>query len=211
MLLFFYSKIIRQFLLHFHTFEYIINNYSPLYNTIRFDWAIKHLLKDKANFVILEGFISKLLQDNIKIHRILECKNNNKYEFEKFYSINILAESVKEGLFIMEIHNTRELYYFQRMLYGSSKAITEHIQTENSFEKIRKILSINIIYPHFGQGSDYIYRGITHLKAYTRETHYVFPRNSTIPLFGRMPETYFLNIMIRHQLGDEIRNQWMYF
>ena len=42
------------------------------YNLIRFDWAMKRLLRDKANFVVLEGFLSELLQDNIKIHRILE-------------------------------------------------------------------------------------------------------------------------------------------
>lgn len=188
----------------------------PLYNTIRFDWAIKHLLKDKANFVILEGFISELLQDNIKIHRILECKNNNKYEFEKFYSINILAESVKEGLFIIEIHNTRELYYFQRMLYGASKAITEHIQTKNSFEKRRKILSINIIYPHFGQGSDYIYRGITHFKGlHTGDTlrlstkqRNTFVRENAGDIF---PEYYVLRVNEFNDKAKTPLDEWMRF
>ena len=36
------------------------------YNLIRFDWAMKRLLRNKANFVVLEGFLSELLQDNIK-------------------------------------------------------------------------------------------------------------------------------------------------
>jgi len=35
---------------------------------IRFDWAMKTLLRDKANFDILEGFLGALLNDdNIKI------------------------------------------------------------------------------------------------------------------------------------------------
>jgi hypothetical protein len=43
---------------------------------IRFDWAVKKLLRNKANFVVLEGFLSELLFGNIKIDRILNssCK-----------------------------------------------------------------------------------------------------------------------------------------
>ena len=32
---------------------------------IRFDWAIKHILRDKANFDILEGLISVLLGEEV--------------------------------------------------------------------------------------------------------------------------------------------------
>ncbi len=39
---------------------------------VRFDWAIKRLLRNKANFVVLEGFLSELLFDDIKIEQILE-------------------------------------------------------------------------------------------------------------------------------------------
>ena len=31
---------------------------------IRFDWAIKSLLRDKANFDVLEGFLAALLEDD---------------------------------------------------------------------------------------------------------------------------------------------------
>ena len=41
-------------------------------NLVRFDWAIKRLLRNKANFVILEGFLSELLGEDIKIESILE-------------------------------------------------------------------------------------------------------------------------------------------
>ena len=43
---------------------------------ISFDWAIKRLLRNKANFVVLEGFLSELLFDNIKIEQILESESN---------------------------------------------------------------------------------------------------------------------------------------
>jgi hypothetical protein len=43
---------------------------------IRFDWAIKNILRDKSNFVILEGFLSELLKETIKIIEILESESN---------------------------------------------------------------------------------------------------------------------------------------
>lgn len=39
---------------------------------VRFDWAVKRLLRNKSNFVILEGFLSTLLEEKIKIVRLLE-------------------------------------------------------------------------------------------------------------------------------------------
>lgn len=39
---------------------------------VSFDWALKRLLRDKANFDVLEGFVSTLLERKIKICRLLE-------------------------------------------------------------------------------------------------------------------------------------------
>ena len=36
-------------------------------NYIRFDWAMKRLLRNKANFAVLEGFLTTLLGERIKI------------------------------------------------------------------------------------------------------------------------------------------------
>ena len=131
------------------------------YNLIRFDWAMKRLLRNKANFVVLEGFLSELLQDNIKIHRILESEGNKEDESDKFNRVDVLAENNKKELIIIEVQNPRELYYFQRMLYGVSKAITEYIHEGDLYAEVRKVYSINIVYFDLGQGSDYIYRGVT--------------------------------------------------
>jgi hypothetical protein len=51
---------------------------------ILFDWAIKRLLRNKANFVVLEGFLSELLFDNIKIEQILESEANQETDDDKF-------------------------------------------------------------------------------------------------------------------------------
>ncbi|WYD79654.1 MAG: hypothetical protein V8K32_10085 [Candidatus Electrothrix gigas] len=47
----------------------------PTRKLISFDWAMKKLLRSKANFDILEGFLSELLKEDIHILEILESEN----------------------------------------------------------------------------------------------------------------------------------------
>ncbi len=79
---------------------------------ISFDWAVKRLLRNKANFGILEGFLSELLRQDIKIDRILESEGNQEHESDKFNRVDILAEDSKNQLVIIELQNNRELDYF---------------------------------------------------------------------------------------------------
>ena len=126
---------------------------------VRFDWAIKRLLRQKANFVVLESFLSELLGEKVKIERILESEGNKESEDDKFNRVDLLAENEKRELMLVEVQNTSELYYFQRMLYGTSKAITEYIYEGDKYSEVRKIYSVNIVYFDLGQGDDYIYHG----------------------------------------------------
>ena len=41
---------------------------------IRFDWAIKRLLRQKANFGVLEGFLTVFLGEKITIVELLESE-----------------------------------------------------------------------------------------------------------------------------------------
>ena len=45
---------------------------------IRFDWAMKHMLRDKANFDILEGFVSVLIGEKVEIIELLESESNQR-------------------------------------------------------------------------------------------------------------------------------------
>ncbi|TAE02827.1 MAG: hypothetical protein EAZ97_02205, partial [Bacteroidetes bacterium] len=67
---------------------------------IRFDWAVKKLLRNKANFVVLEGFLSELLFDNIKIKKILESESNQETETDKYNRVDILTQNSKKELII---------------------------------------------------------------------------------------------------------------
>jgi predicted transposase/invertase (TIGR01784 family) len=128
---------------------------------IRFDWALKRLLRQKANFVVLEGFLSSLLGETVRIERILESESNKTAKDDKFNRVDVLAENSRGELVIIEVQNNRELDYFHRMLYGTAKAITEYISEGEPYSRIRKLYSVNIVYFDLGQGKDYVYHGRT--------------------------------------------------
>ena len=133
-------------------------------NYIRFDWAMKRLLRNKANHAVLEGFLSSLIGKKFKIDRFLESESNQEDEEDKYNRVDILAESEDGELCIIEVQNSRELSYFHRMLYGVSKAITEYIGLGKPYDEVRKVYSINIVYFELGQGKDYVYHGRTEFR-----------------------------------------------
>ena len=110
-------------------------------NLIRFDWAMKRLLRDKSNFVVLEGFLSVLLGEKITIDRFLESESNQDDANDKFNRADILAIDSKERFIIIEVQNNRELSYFHRMLYGVSKTVSEYINLGEDYDKVRKVYS----------------------------------------------------------------------
>ena len=126
---------------------------------IRFDWAIKRLLRQKANFDVLEGFLTVFLGEKITIVDILESEGNQQEADDKFNRVDIKARNSKDEIIIVEIQNTRELYYLERILYGVAKAITEHISLGEKYHQVKKIYSISILYFDIGKGSDYLYHG----------------------------------------------------
>lgn len=79
---------------------------------ISFDWAIKKLLRNKANFVVLEGFLSELLFEDIKIKNIIESESNQEDEDDKYNRVDILTENSKNELIIVEIQNSYEIDFF---------------------------------------------------------------------------------------------------
>ena len=126
---------------------------------IRFDWAIKKLLRDKANFSILEGFLTVLLNEPIKIDRILESESNKETESDRHNRVDILVRNQKDEFIIIEVQNSKEYDYFHRMIYGTSKVISEYIEQGEPYSNVKKVISITIAYFDLGQGKDYVYHG----------------------------------------------------
>ena len=149
---------------------------------VRFDWAMKRMLRHKANFEILEGFLSELLGDAVTIKQILDSESNKETNDDKHNRVDILVENSKDELVIIEVQNSKEYDYFHRMLYGTSKAISEHIKEGQAYAEVKKIISITIAYFDLGQGKDYVYHGTTVF----RGVH----KNDILTLSGKQVELY---------------------
>ena len=129
---------------------------------IRFDWAIKSLLRDKANFDILEGFLCALLEDDsIEIIELLGEEGQQEDESEKFNRVDILVKDNQDRRIIIEVQTTRESDYLERLLFGTSKAIIENIGLGNAYSNIHKVISVSILFFNLGRGDDYLYHGTT--------------------------------------------------
>lgn len=126
---------------------------------IRFDWAIKRLLRQKANFDVLEGFLTVFIGEEVKIVEILESEGNQQTQDDKFNRVDIKARNSKDEIILVEVQNTSELYYLERILYGVAKAITEHIHLGDTYKEVKKVYSISILYFDIGKGADYLYVG----------------------------------------------------
>ena len=183
---------------------------------IRFDWAMKRLLRDKVNFGVLEGLLTTLLGEPIKIKKLLESESNTEDEEGKLNRVDLLAENDKEELFIIEVQNNSEFAYFQRMLFGVSKLVTEYINRGQGYEHIRKIYSVNIVYFNLGNGTDVVYHGKTEfrgihngellsLSPFQRQK---FKVDAVSELY---PEYYILKVNDFNKWSKVPLEQWIYF
>ena len=186
-------------------------------NLIRFDWAIKRILRNKADYCIVEGLLTVLLGRPIRIKSLLESEGNQESENDKFNRVDLLAEDEAGELMIFEIQNNRELDYFHRMAYGTSKALSEYIKMGDPFEKIRKVYSINIVYFSLGQGKDYAYKGSTRFISLHDQTEELKLSEAQRKAFGCdspsdiFPEYYLLRVDKFDQIAETPLDEWISF
>ena len=185
-------------------------------NHIRFDWAAKKILRDKKNFDILEGFLSELLKEDIKIEGLLESESNQEEDNEKYNRVDLYAENSKGEHIIIEIQNTREWDFLMRMLFGASKAVTEYLKVGAPYSDIKKVIGVSIIYFGLGKGNDYVYVGQTkftglhskkELELTTRQKELL--KKPTI--HQAYPEYYLIQTTKFKDVIQEPLDEWIYF
>ena len=185
-------------------------------NYIRFDWAMKRLLRDKANYGVLEGLITTLLGRPIKIQKLLESESNQENEEDKQNRVDVLAEDEQGVLYLIEVQNETELAYFQRMLFGASKLVTEYINRGQGYENVRKVYSINIVYFNLGEGKDIVYHGKTefrgiHNHELLRLSPFPRQRFAVDEVSELYPEYYILKVNDFDRWSRVPLEQWIYF
>ena len=136
---------------------------------VRFDWAIKRILRDKANKEVLEGLITVLLGEAVSITEILESESNKDRFEDNMNRVDVKAKTSDGEYIIVEVQLTKERDFFQRILFGTATSIIDQIGVGQDYSVIKKIYSINILYFDFGCGDDYAYYGITTFRGLTKK------------------------------------------
>lgn len=183
---------------------------------ISFDWAMKKLLRSKANFEILEGFLGELLKENISILEILESESNKEDQRDKFNRVDLKVKNHKNEIMIIEIQYEHEFDYLQRILYGTSKVITEHLNESDPYSKVVKVISVNILYFDLGQGNDYVYHGSTtfigmhtqKMLQLSEDQQELYKKEKIFELF---PEYYLIKANNFNDIVKDSLDEWIYF
>jgi len=187
---------------------------------VSFDWAIKNILRDKANYDVLEGFLSTLLEKDITILSILESESNQQDESDKFNRVDLVVEDAAKEIYVIEVQNSWERHYLQRLLYGSSKLIVDHLKLGESFAKLKKVISISILYFLLGEGeNDYLYKGTTEFYGLnTNEALQLKPKKWQAILGQEIhvnknifPEYYLIEVERFHDIITKGVDEWVYF
>ena len=183
---------------------------------VSFDWAIKKILRSKANFAILEGFLSELLFTDITILEVLESESNQETDSSKFNRVDIKVKDSNQKIIIIEVQYSRELDYLHRLLFASSKNVTEHLVQGAAYAKVSKVISISILYFNVGEGDDYIYYGSTQFVGFhtkqtlqlTEEQKKLYSVNKIVDIY---PEYYLIEVKNFNDIAKDTLDEWIYF
>ena len=146
----------------------------------------------------------------------MESESNQEDEFDKQNRVDLLAENDKGELFLIEVQNNSEYAYFQRMLFGTSKLVTEYINRGTGYGLIRKIYSINIVYFNLGNGTDVVYHGKTEFRGiHNGELLNLSPfqkqKFNVDAVSDLYPEYYILKVNDFNKWSKVPLEQWIYF
>lgn len=185
-------------------------------NYIRFDWAMKRLLRNKANFVIIEGLLTTLLNEKIVILKLLEVDNNKEDQSNNYFRVDMLVKNSKGEIILIELQNNNEYAYFQRILFETSNLVTEYINKGDGHYKIQKVYCVNILYFSLGNGNDTIYHGKKELKGiHNNDVLELFPfQKQTFKVDTnnqRYPEYYILKVNGFNQVDNNPLEEWIYY
>jgi predicted transposase/invertase (TIGR01784 family) len=117
---------------------------------------------------------------------------------------------------LVEVQVDAEPDYFSRMLYGTSRLITEYLQKGDTYLKVKKVYSVNILYFNLGQGEDYIYHGTTsfigmhkHDKLdLTSKQKELYRHQCVHEIY---PEYYLLKVNQFNDVAKDTLDEWIYF
>lgn len=184
----------------------------------RFDWAIKTILRDKANFDVLEGFLSALLGEDIIIEQVLESESNID-DGSEFNHLGMLVRDHQGRKFIIEIHNEWENDYLERLQFGTAKVVVDNIALRGAYCNVVKVVSIHIIYVNTNVGDDYVYKSNTEFNGVHISEELEVRKHAVVPIDSKFsyrdknffPEYYLIYVESFKDIIESPLDEWIYF
>jgi len=183
---------------------------------VSFDWALKRLLRNKANFGILEGFLCELLGGDIHIDEMLESESSRDFEEQKANRVDLKCRDASGRILLIELQHERQDDFLNRAVFGVSRALTEQLQAGETYGTLPKVISINLVYFNLGHGKDYVYHGTTtFVGIHTHDTLTLSEsekKSYQVPTIAEvMPEYYLLKINAFDRVAKDGLDEWIVF
>ena len=117
---------------------------------VSFDYAIKYLLKDKADYDIVEGFISAIISSSgyppVKIKALLESESNKEERELKRSIADVIVADESGSMYIVEIDRSYTDLFLYKACFNTSRLIVDSISSGNDYSQIKKVIHINMLY-----------------------------------------------------------------
>ena len=141
---------------------------------ISFDYATREILRDKANFNILSGFLTELLEKPVTVLEVLDSEvnaTNPATQEEKVGKTGKIRKVRKTGkasrmdlkakmddgeIAVFEIQYFDIVDFMGKILFNACMAVVEQIRTGMMYD-IKKVYSINISYYGFDADDEYVF------------------------------------------------------
>jgi hypothetical protein len=185
---------------------------------IRFDWAIKNLFKKNRDLDILQDFLSDLLGREITTIKLCDTDGLRDTATDKSNRVDVHVTIENGEEVIIEVQSHSEKDYFSRILYGTAKAITTHVQEGDPYIQVPKVISISICYCKVGEGKDYLYKGTTSfigqhygdtLNLYPGEKEMYKSKAETVTEI--YPVYYIIKIDMFKEIINNLVDEWIFF
>jgi predicted transposase/invertase (TIGR01784 family) len=182
---------------------------------ISFDYAIKHILRDKSNFNILSGFLTELLGRKVTVLAILESESNKNDPAAKTNRVDLKAEIDGGEIAIFEIQFADQYDFFGKMLFNVSKAVVEHVSKGDDYY-VKKVYMISIAYFDVGAKRDYMFTAkLSGFKGVHCDESIPFAQNSYLEPSGAPktdihPEYYLILPKMFDENVQSGADEWVY-
>lgn len=192
-----------------------IINYRPD-QRVSFRWAVKHILRDKANYDVIEGFLSEVLRQPVKIISFLKSINLDDDPLVQSDATYIVIED-KTGKYVLtEFTFTFDPDYLRKMMYNMCRTLVECAGQLRLFSPIKKFCSVIIVDLYISNNTDYLYTGKTDFTGVNNNDKFILTDTQRtmydeIEVSDISPQYYLLISDNFKDIPENTLEEWLYF